>query len=578
MTMGPWGQHYERTETWWDQTRPWHEYLARCQFLLRQGWFAADICYLQAETPPHGFDAHSRHGYDWDECDPGAVVSRMSVRDGRLCLPDGMSYRVLVMPATTLTTPQLLRKIKTLVEQGATVIGRPPRKSPSLTGYPQCDQEVKELAAALWGDCDGNKIRERRVGKGRIVWSRESEKVLKESGVPPDFTSGQPLRFLHRTTPEAEIYFVANPSPRTVDTACTFRVTNKVPELWQPETGGREEAELWREGDGVTSVGLSLEPSGSVFVVFRKASRGKERPTELLCDGKQVLSARPQPPVRVTIVKASYGVLDDPAKTRDVREKVQRKVDGGEYSFPALMMAEGDDPAPNQLKTLAVEYVIAGKTCTVRAQDPATIHLTPEAVNVVVEKARYGVLDDPKRTRDVRQKLQRLVDAGESAFLVSRMAEGDDPAFMVVKTLEADYTLDSKRLTARGTDPELIDLKPPAPDTHELIAEAARDKSGKLRVTAFRPGLYELRRADGQSREADIRDLPGAVEASGPWTVRFDSGVNAPLKATFDQLTSWTSHTNPDIRYFSGTATYTTTIQIPRAMLGKGRRLYPGPG
>ena len=55
MTMGPWGQHYERTQTWWEQSRAWHEYLARCQYLLRQGLFVADICYLQPEAPPQGF-------------------------------------------------------------------------------------------------------------------------------------------------------------------------------------------------------------------------------------------------------------------------------------------------------------------------------------------------------------------------------------------------------------------------------------------------------------------------------------------------------------------------------------------
>ena len=52
--MGPWGQHYERTQTWWEQTAAWHEYLARCQYLLRQGLFVADICYLQAEAPAAG--------------------------------------------------------------------------------------------------------------------------------------------------------------------------------------------------------------------------------------------------------------------------------------------------------------------------------------------------------------------------------------------------------------------------------------------------------------------------------------------------------------------------------------------
>ena len=98
MTMGPWGTHYERTQTWWELTPDWHQYLARCQFLLRQGRFVADICYLQAENPPRGPGDHRRAGYDWDECSAEAVLTRMSVADGRLVLPDGMNYRVLVLP------------------------------------------------------------------------------------------------------------------------------------------------------------------------------------------------------------------------------------------------------------------------------------------------------------------------------------------------------------------------------------------------------------------------------------------------------------------------------------------------
>ncbi|MCX6903160.1 MAG: glycosyl hydrolase, partial [Verrucomicrobia bacterium] len=119
MTMGPWGQHYERTQTWWEQSRAWHEYLARCQFLLRQGLFVADICHLQAEAPPLGFGNHRREGYDWDECTDDAVLTRMSVRDGRIVLPDGMSYRLLVLSEARTMTPRLLRKVKELVEAGA---------------------------------------------------------------------------------------------------------------------------------------------------------------------------------------------------------------------------------------------------------------------------------------------------------------------------------------------------------------------------------------------------------------------------------------------------------------------------
>ena len=108
MSMGPWGLHYERTQTWWEQSKAWHEYLARCQYLLQQGLFVADVCYLQAEGAPRRFvpppatsvAPYVRGGYNFDGCTPEVVLTRMSVAGGRIVLPDGMSYRVLVPPET----------------------------------------------------------------------------------------------------------------------------------------------------------------------------------------------------------------------------------------------------------------------------------------------------------------------------------------------------------------------------------------------------------------------------------------------------------------------------------------------
>ena len=45
------------------------------------------------------------------------MIARMSVKDGRLVLPDGMRYRVLVLPETPTMTPTLLRKVKELVKK-----------------------------------------------------------------------------------------------------------------------------------------------------------------------------------------------------------------------------------------------------------------------------------------------------------------------------------------------------------------------------------------------------------------------------------------------------------------------------
>jgi hypothetical protein len=373
MTMGPWGQHYERTETWWEQSRAWHEYLARCQFLLRQGLFVADVCHLQAEAPPLNFGNYPRKGYDWDECTDDAVFKRMAVRDGRIVLPDGMSYRLLVLSDSRAMTPRLLRRVKELVEAGATVVGPRPTKSPSLSGYPQCDDEVQKLAGEVWGDCDGQRVLEHRCGQGRVVWGLAPEKVLQQAGVKPDFTCDRPWRFNHRSTGDADIYFVANGQPFEAAATSSFRVAGRVPELWNPETGRLEHAGVYEEKDGLTRVALTLGPSGSMFVVFRERAQAGDPIVRVSQGGQTLLSAAPAPAPTIVVRQARYGVLTDPQRTRNVREKLQRLLDQGENNFAVSRMAEGDDPALNVVKTLEVDYTFEGKTLHVSGTDPETL-------------------------------------------------------------------------------------------------------------------------------------------------------------------------------------------------------------
>ena len=112
-TMGPWGLHYERTQTWWELASGWHQYLARCQFLLRQGLFVADLCYLRPELPHQGYFTPTPPppaGYRYDELSAETLLARVSSKGGRLVLPDGMSYRILVVPPVQTMTPALARK------------------------------------------------------------------------------------------------------------------------------------------------------------------------------------------------------------------------------------------------------------------------------------------------------------------------------------------------------------------------------------------------------------------------------------------------------------------------------------
>jgi hypothetical protein len=305
MTMGPYGVHWERTQTWWEMASAYHTYLTRCQFMLRQGLPVADVCFLVAEGAPHVFrppasamrgDPPDRLGYNFDGCAPEVLLARASVKEGRLVFPDGMKYRLLVLPNRETMTPRLLRRVKQLVEAGATVVGPRPRKSPGLSDFPDCDAEVKKLADEVWGECDGNRVTERRFGKGRVMWEKrpgadsarngtggmEPEQygsftlatdILNRMGVPPDLESEATVRYTHRTEHGVEIYFVANPENRSLTTRCTFRVSGKQPELWDPVRAETRYIPQFALKSGRTSMELRFEPHQSFFVVFRKISQ-----------------------------------------------------------------------------------------------------------------------------------------------------------------------------------------------------------------------------------------------------------------------------------------------------------------
>ncbi|MCX6875547.1 MAG: glycosyl hydrolase [Verrucomicrobia bacterium] len=274
------GTHFNPNITWWDQAGAWTTYLSRCQWLLSRGLFVADVCYYNGDWAPNlvepkHLDPGLGQGYDYDVCNAEVLLTRMSVKDGRIVLPDGMSYRALALPERAFMPVEVLRKVKELVETGATVVGPRPEQDPGLKDYPRCDDDVRKLAGELWGDCDGKTVTERSVGKGRIVWGKPVRAVLTASSVAPDFEYvGQDndafLDFIHRRDGDAEIYFVANRLNREEAARCTFRVAGKQPELWDPVSGSMREATAFSPADGRTTVPLDFAPHGSIFVIFRK--------------------------------------------------------------------------------------------------------------------------------------------------------------------------------------------------------------------------------------------------------------------------------------------------------------------
>jgi len=274
MTMSSYAIHWERTQTWWGMANAYHTYLARCQALLRRGLAVADILYLDHEGAPAVFRAPAsatlgglpdRRGYNFDGCAPGTLIERAVVKNGRIVFPDGMSYRLLVLPQVDAMTPALLRKIKQLADDGAIVLGTPPQKSPSLVNYPACDAEARELAAQI--KCEPVTPHTDLYPEYDVAAAR-----LAKLGIPPDFESKGDLRYIHRHDGNTDIYLVANRTSGALSASCTFRVVGKQPELWNPVTGDMRLATAFSQTNGCTMVPLEFPPQGSLFVIFRQTA------------------------------------------------------------------------------------------------------------------------------------------------------------------------------------------------------------------------------------------------------------------------------------------------------------------
>ncbi len=297
------GQHFTPNITWWEQSDEFFSYLSRCQYLLQEGKFVGDVCFYIGEQPPSLVPPKYiiptlGVGYDCDYVNTDVLLNRMSVKNGKIVLPDGMSYRILYLqncvspkkeiseavgnyqklkvssdPSRSMSL-NVLKKIRELIKDGATVIGAPPVRSAELENYPFGDEEVKRIASEIWGNLDGEKITERKFGKGRIIWGKSAREVLQNDSLKQDFSyqkqSIDPEKFdyIHRSLATCEIYFVINRTGNQVSDSFSFRVSGKLPEVWDPVTGEMKKVDAFTQRDGVTTISWEFAPYSSYFFMF----------------------------------------------------------------------------------------------------------------------------------------------------------------------------------------------------------------------------------------------------------------------------------------------------------------------
>lgn len=530
------GTEFNRHNTWFDSGRAWVDYLRRCSFLLQQGTRVADVAYFIGEDAPKMTGVRQPElppGCDFDFINAEVILDKLSVKNGLLTLPHGTTYRALVLPELTTMRPEVLRKIVALSKAGAKVVGPAPKRSPSLHNYPRCDEEVQRLAAEL-----------------------RTETRL---DTPPDFQSEKPLRFTHRRSGNADIYFVANPEALEIVTKAAFRVSGKAPELWCPVTSRVTRPTVYDEANGTVNLPLHLGPHGSVFVVFREPADAS-RIVAVTRNGEPLLDTKWTPPVQPEAAPATPGnftiaVWAKPAADTTLTAEANKGTSG-------LSGPRNDAIYPPHGNTFggaghAGSGLAVGRNGVVVLEHGAS-YFAPVLVQAVplADWTHVAVV-----YRDSQPSLYLngvLAHRGLQSGHAVHAPSGADAKFRgELGSLES--------IPRALNDAEITQLMKTTPRPGEALPasaiELARDGA-----FAWQAGAYELKTSTGKTRTLNVASVPAPQELTGPWEVRF-----ASQKVTFDKLEDWTSRPEETIRHYSGKAVYRKTFDAPRSMLHAAR-------
>ncbi len=574
-----WGLNFNRANTWWEACDAWMGYLARCNHMLRQGRSVADVLWFVGEDVPNRIAWRDElrpvlpGGYDFDGCDVAAIMGAR-VEGGRIALPSGTDYRLLLLPDLPTMRPAAAQKIRDLAEAGATVVA--PRRftqSPSLRDRGEGDAVVARCAEALWGKGEAPEI-DRAIGAGRLFGGASFEQVFKRLKIAPDFEftsmeKDDEILFVHRRAGGTEIYFLSNQRGRVAEIEATFRAGARAPELWDPATGAIARPGVFGAvGEDRVRVPLRMDPNGSVFVVFREPLPPRHAvAVEVAARGRAKGAEAPVPPAGLASAEGTFTLALWVRPDADIPLPAERKdavafqgqnwavfAPQGQQQFGDGHAGAGIAAGRNGIVVFehSARYAPAVVTCPVQLPERAHVALV----------YREGVPTLYVNGREARS-------GAKGPHAVHAVIAEKGPAFRGERsaTMLFDRALGADEIAVLANARPIPSNEPPP-------VEVERGRGGGLlaRIWDREGGIAKL--SDGKRVSLKADDLPEAVALAGPWRVTFPPNLGAPAGATFERLISWPEHKDPGIRFFSGTATYQTEFDLPDALFGKGRELH----
>ena len=373
---------FNRRNTWFNQGKAYFEYLRRAQYLLQQGRYVADVCYFIGENTPLMTGPEVKdlpHGYSYDYINAEAILTRLSVKDGRLTLPDGMSYKMMVLPELTTMRPEVLHKIEKLVNQGAIILGKPPVASPSLENYPSCDEKIRDLSKRMWAKNQPSQP----YGKGIIFRGITTEMALEQLGVEKDVELPDSVLFTHRKLSDADIYFLSNQGSKAIRFDFSFRVSGKKVQLWDAMTGKIRMLPESSEKGNRTMIPINMEVNQSWFVVFSKQTSGEISVSEAMNFPTKTPIFEIDGPWTLDFLEKNYGPAEI-VETNTLFDWVESKNDKIKYYSGEVVYSTEFNYSQSLSKKLFIDFEKVGVIATVslNGKNIGTTWMAPHTLEV----------------------------------------------------------------------------------------------------------------------------------------------------------------------------------------------------
>lgn len=550
------GTEFNRHNTWFDASKSWIDYQRRCTVMLQKGIHVADVAYFIGEDAPKmtGIcEPPLPPGHDFDFINSDVLLHKAKAAGGRLTLPHGTSYGVLVLPPIDTMRPEVIRKIGELARGGVKVVGPRPQRAPGLKGFPESDREVRELAAQLW---DG----------GIIKPAEDLKPVLESAGLMPDLADVDPKEVLHthRRAGDSHVYFLSNQTDRALDLKPRFRVGAMQPELWDPVTGGIVKPAFYDIIGSHALVPLRLDPRASMFVVFR----GPAAPARVVAvkrGEETVLAARPDPAEDNHSGTEGFTIACwvNPSTDTTLSKEANRGISGMSDARNEVMpAAHGDSLVP--------------------AGGHAGVGVAVGRNGVVVTEHGGGyfapVLSHPAAIDGWTHVAVVYQNSGPVLHLNGKPARSGlkGPKVPNPSPFGGSFSggIRDARVFNRALDgPAIQRLAAAMPDDGRGANVFLFAGDGSLKADLRETGEHVLVRADGNSTTLRSTQKPEALELPGPWTLRFpfQSGGDAPWRMETPAL--WSSLEDVRATYHSGDAVYQTTFSVSGETLKKASKV-----